>query len=177
VPADTPIRPGGDSSLRLPPGALPPPVPPKPKWTWRRWWWVNREWVVVSSIIVAVLVGIWFATSVPVVSLDHPYQLAIVPELLAEGANYWGYDFVMVNSPVHVPATVSGTYWTAVGNTIHFVVELGSSLFQTNGTSGSYHLSSSDSLGVVTFYFYAHSPTTVYVNGTLSCLVPLSYVI
>jgi len=132
--------------------------------------------VVVLAVLVAVVGGLWAVTTVPVVSMDHHYRFAIVPYRIPYSTTYTGVSQLVVNSMLN-GGTLSGTYWTPTGTTIHFWAGYGPTLFQSNNSSGSFHLTEPSGPETADFWFVEDSPATVYVNGTLSCLVPLSYVI
>jgi hypothetical protein len=162
-----------DPSLSLPPGALPPPLVFWPKRGVREWWRRHGSVIESLAVVLFVLTAIWVINNLPLVPVTDRYHIAIVPAPIIGTVNYFGEGAIPGNGSQG--DTLSGTFACHGGAIPTFILLYGDREFQSNNSSGSFHLSSSVPYASGTVLVYAFSAATVYVNVTVSFTATMFY--
>ena len=131
---------------------------------------MNRWVVLVPTIVVVVLVGLWAAENLPFIPNTQSFRLTAHPYPIPY-TNNSTYQWVDLLAMPH-GGTASGTYWVPNGTLIQFLAAA-SDFYQSTNSSGSFHVGGGNSPDALTFSIILYSRTTVYINGTISCLMPL----
>jgi hypothetical protein len=139
------------------------------RWHPKEWWRRNRALVLGTVIVIAVIAGIWAAETVPVVSTSLSFAITVPLSKVPDYQIYIGSAFFGGSAG----GTVSGTVWAPAGTVETLRIVFGSDSLWLNASSGNFHLTSNEKYANGWVWVETFVPTTIYVNGTQSYLVPL----